>query len=59
LTEQLGTDVQWHKIAVSRDLTKFALLTHPYEPRLIIYDRLLNQFQEFEIYSPSTQPDPE
>jgi len=59
LTTELGADVQWHKIAVSKDLTKFALLSYPYEPRLIIYDRLLDKFQEFEISSPSSQSEPE
>ncbi len=50
-----ATGTQWYKVTVNSDFTKFALLTYPHEPSLIIYDAIIEKSKTFDIYSPASQ----
>ena len=55
LLEALEDGTTWHKVAISRDAKRIALLAYPYEPRIIFFDYDTEEFHEFEIYSSASE----
>jgi len=44
-----GGNIEWRKVAVSKDLTKIAALTGDFEASILFYDLTTDTFKEFEI----------
>lgn len=49
-----GTERKWHKIAISRDSRRIALIAYPYEPTIIFLNLDEGTTHSFNIYNPST-----